>query len=185
MEASCGPARGDGSVWIDGGLASTREGGDIQLVTLLSPQNGMAFGTVSRRGASQLAPGTSAPRVHHRRISRRRHFLLRNRPKFKDVRREVKREMSKLKHAVMPRGKVRHLSPSLAPRTDNKYGPTAHGEYHMCECCLEGCGDEKCKGCDQPLCSDCCFASEEPPMRYCPACVFPGWYCQSTFSVRG
>jgi len=141
-------------------------------VTLLSPQNGMAFGTVSRRGASQLAPGTSAPRVHHRRISRRRHFLLRNRPKFKDVKREVKREMSKLKHAVMPRGKVRHLSPSVAPCTDNK-----------CECCLEGCGDEKCKICHQPLCSNCCFASEEAPtMWYCPACVFPEWFCQSTFS---
>ena len=107
------------------------------------------------------------------------------RPKFQDVKREVKREMSKLKHAVMPRGKVRHLSPSVAPCTDNKYGPTAHGEFHMCECCLEGCGDEKCKGCDQPLCSDGRFASEEPPLRYCPACVFPGWYCQSTFSVRG
>ena len=30
------------------------------------------------------------------------------RPKFKDVKREVKRETIKLKHAVMPRGKVRH-----------------------------------------------------------------------------
>ena len=95
------------------------------------------------------------------------------RPKFKDVKREVKRETIKLKHAVMPRGKVRHLSPSLAPCTDNKYGPAAHGEYHMCECCLEGCGDEKCKGCDQPLCSDCGFAL----LR-----VFLGWHCQSTFS---
>ena len=105
------------------------------------------------------------------------------RPKFKDVKREVKRETIKLKHAVMPRGKVRHLSPSVAPCTDNKYGPTAHGEFHMCECCLEGCGDEKCKGCHQPLCSNCCFASEEAPtMWYCPACVFPVWYCQSTFS---
>ena len=140
-------------------------------MTLLSPQNDMAFGAVSRRGASQPAPGTSAPRVHHRRISRRRHFLLRNRPKFKDVKRGVKREMSKLKHAVMPRGKVRHLSPSLAPCTDNKYGPTAHGEYHMCECCFEGCGDETCKGCHRPLCSNCCFASEEAPKWYCRACV--------------
>ena len=104
------------------------------------------------------------------------------RHKLKDVKREVKRETIKLKHAVMPRGKVRHLSPSWAACTDNKYGPTAHGEFPMCECCLEGCGDEKCKGCDQPLCSDCCFASEEPPMRYCPSCVFPGWHCQSTFS---
>ena len=94
------------------------------------------------------------------------------RHKLKDVKREVKPETIKLKHAVMPRGKVRHLSPSVAPCTDNK-----------CECCLEGCGDEKCKGCHQPLCSNCCFASEEAPtMWYCPACVFPEWYCQSTFS---
>ena len=146
-------------------------------MTLLSPQNDMAFGTVSRPGASQVAPGTSAPRVHHTRISRRRHFLLKSRNlkerrKFKDVKREVKPETIKLKHAVMPRGKVRHLSPSVAPCTDNK-----------CECCLEGCGDGKCKRCHQPLCSNCCFASEEAPtMWYCPACVFPEWCCQSTFS---
>ena len=82
------------------------------------------------------------------------------RHKLKDVKREVERETIKLKHAVMPRGKVGHLSPSVAPCTDNK-----------CECCLEGCGDEKCKGCHQPLCSNCCFASEEAPKWYCRACV--------------
>ena len=92
--------------------------------------------------------------------------------RLKDVKREVKRETTKPKHALMPPSKVGHLSASLATCTDNK-----------CECCLEGCGDEKCKGCHQPLCSNCCFASEEAPtMWYCPACVFPVWYCQSTFS---
>ena len=92
--------------------------------------------------------------------------------RLKDVKREVKRETTKPKHALMPPSKVGHLSASLATCTDNK-----------CECCLEGCGDEKCKGCHQPLCSNCCFASEEAPtMWYCPACVFPEWVCQSTFS---
>ena len=92
--------------------------------------------------------------------------------RLKDVKREVKRATTKPKHALMPPSKVGHLSASLATCTDNK-----------CECCLEGCGDGKCKRCHQPLCSNCCFASEEAPtMWYCPACGFPEWYCQSTFS---
>ena len=81
-------------------------------MTLLSPQNDMAFGAASRRGASQCAPGTSAPRVHHRRISPRRYLLLRSRNlkvrhKLKDVKREVERETIKLKHAVMERASKR------------------------------------------------------------------------------
>ena len=80
--------------------------------TETSAENRAVTKLASRRGASQPAPGTSAPRVHHRRISRRRHFLLRSRnlkvrPKFKDVKREVKLETIKLKHAVMERASKR------------------------------------------------------------------------------
>ena len=136
----------------------------------------MAFGAASRRGASQPTPGTSAPRVHHGRISSGRYRLLRTRylrvrHELKDVRREVKREAIKLKRALMPRGKVVHLSASSAPCRDNKYGETAGGEYQLCECCFQRCGDETCKGCHRPLCSNCCFASEEAPKWYCRACV--------------
>ena len=136
----------------------------------------MAIGAVCRRNASQTAPGPAAPRVHHGRISSRRYQLLRNkylrvRRELKDVRREVKRETIKPKRALMPREKVGHHSASSAPCREKKYGEIAGGDYQLCECCFQRCGDETCKGCHRPLCSNCCFASEEAPKWYCRACV--------------
>ena len=136
----------------------------------------MAIGAAYRHNASQTAPCPAAPRVHHGRISSRRYQLLRNkylrvRRELKDVRREVKRETIKPKRALMPREKVGHHSASSAPCRENKYEETAGGEYQLCECCFQRCGDETCKGCHRPLCSNCCFASEEAPKWYCRACV--------------
>ena len=148
----------------------------ISLLALLTAPNAMAIGAACRRNASQTAPCPAAPRVHHGRISSRRYQLLRNkylrvRRELKDVRREVKRETIKLKRALMPREKVGHHSASSAPCRENKYEETAGGEYQLCECCFQRCGDETCKGCHRPLCSNCCFASEEAPKWYCRACV--------------
>ena len=148
----------------------------ISLLALLTAPNAMAIGAACRRNASQTAPCPAAPRVHHGRISSRRYQLLRNkylrvRRELKDVRREVKRETIKPKRALMPREKVGHHSASSAPCRENKYEETAGGEYQLCECCFQRCGDETCKGCHRPLCSNCCFASEEAPKWYCRACV--------------
>ena len=145
----------------------------------------MSSMAAASRGVSHPAPVTATPRVHHGRISSRRYWLLRNRylrvrHELKHVRREVKRETIKLERALMPRGKVGHLSASAAPCKDNKYGETADGEYHMCECCFapikinkygETVGDETCKECQRLLCSNCCFASEKAPSWFCRMCV--------------
>ena len=102
------------------------------------------------------------------------------RRELKHVKRKVTRETLKLKRALMPRGKVGHLSASSAPFRDNKYGETAGGEYQMCECGFapikinkhgETVGDETCKECQRLLCSNCCIASEKAHLWYCPMCV--------------
>ena len=138
--------------------------------------NAMAIRAACRRNASQTAPGPTAPRVHHGRISSRRYWLLRNkylrvRRELKDVRREIKREAIKLQRALMPLEKGGHHSASSAPGRENKYRETAGGEYQLCECCFQRYGDATCKGCHRPLCTNCCFASEEAPKWYCRACV--------------
>ena len=115
----------------------------------------------------------------HYRISCRRYLLLRN--KHLRVRQELKRERKrkhkvrletlKLNRALMPLGKVGHLSASSR---------ATGGAGLVCECCFatikinkygETVGDETCKQCHRLLCSTCCFAAEEAPMWYCRACV--------------
>ena len=148
----------------------------ISLLALVTAPNAMAIGAACRRNASQTAPGPAAPRVHHGRISSRRYWLLRNkylrvRRELKNVKREIKREAIKLQRALMPLEKGGHHSASSAPGRENKYRETAGGEYQLCECCFQRYGDATCKGCHRPLCTNCCFASEEAPKWYCRACV--------------
>ena len=90
----------------------------------------------------------------HCRISRRRYQLLRD--KYLRVRQE----------------RSGRLAASSAPSLEAR-APV------ICECCLETImideyGDsphEKCKECQQLLCSNCCFASEKAPLWYCRMCV--------------
>ena len=116
----------------------------------------------------------------HGRISRRRYQLLRD--KYLRVRQELKRECKRkrkfkretleLKHALMPLERSGRLAASSAPSLEAR-APV------ICECCRETItideyGDsphEKCKECQQLLCSNCCFASEKAPLWYCRMCV--------------
>ena len=117
----------------------------------------------------------------HGRISCRRYQLLRNRylrvrqelKRERKCKRKVNRETLKLKRALMPLGKVGHISASPAPYLDARASL-------VCECCFatikinkygETVGDETCKECQRLLCSNCCFASEEAPLWYCRMCV--------------
>ena len=116
----------------------------------------------------------------HGRISGGRYQLLRDR--YLRVRQELKRECKRkrkfkretleLKHALMPLERSGRLAASSAPSLEAR-APV------ICECCRETImideyGDsphEKCKECQQLLCSNCCFASEKAPLWYCRMCV--------------
>ena len=91
----------------------------------------------------------------HGRISRRRYQLLRD--KYLRVRQE----------------RSGRLAASSAPSLEAR-------ARVLCECCFatikinkpgETVGDETCKECHRLLCSNCCFASEKPPLWYCLTCI--------------
>ena len=102
----------------------------------------------------------------HGRISRRRHWLLRQKLKHEQkLNRKVLLEARKLQRALMPWDEMPQISSASAP--------------WRCECCFaplkinryDDAPHDKCKKCDRLLCSDCCFASEEAPLWYCSTCV--------------
>ena len=119
-------------------------------------------------------------KISFRRISYGRHCLLKNkhlkmRQKLKRQRKELKRERKRM---LMVKLETLELHRALTSLEHTAHFVDARADV-VCECCFEAIkineyGDslhEKCKECQRLLCSNCCFASEKPPLWYCLTCI--------------
>ena len=119
-------------------------------------------------------------KISFRRISYGRYCLLRN--KHLKMRQELKRERKELKRErkrmLMVKLETLELHRALTSLEHTTHFVDARADV-VCECCFEAIkideyGDsphEKCKECQQLLCSNCCFQSEKAPLWYCRMCV--------------
>ena len=111
------------------------------------------------------------PARRHKALSRRNQLLLELKRECQR-KRKFMRETLELKHALMPLERSGRLAASSAPSLEAR-------ARVLCECCfatikIDEYGDsphEKCKECQQLLCSNCCFQSEKAPLWYCRMCV--------------
>ena len=128
-------------------------------------------GRISRRRYQLLWDKYLRERQFHKALSRRNQLLLELKRECQR-KRKFMRETLELKHALMPLERSGRLAASSAPSLEAR-------ARVLCECCfatikIDEYGDsphEKCKECQQLLCSNCCFASEKAPLWYCRMCV--------------